>query len=242
MRRLTAHIFALVVLVVLCRLGLWQLDRAAYKTGLDEAASRSAALPASDLGMLRASDARPWRFVTIAPAALDLTRVWLLDNRVQGGKPGYEAFVTYEDGRRRLLVSAGWIGPYVDRGRIPDITFDLPPEPIEARIVPFPETAVSGLTDPGAPESLGDGLTRVQRLDQAMAPAGADGAIALITTTPLVAAGRVHMPEPRFTAAKHRAYAVQWFAMAVLFTLLYLRAQFGRRATRMENSGKEERS
>ena len=233
MRRVIAHVFAALVLFVLCRLGLWQLDRAAFKADLADEAARSAAAAPVDIADIDAAGDALWRTVRLNPTKLVYRPIWLLDNRVHDGQPGYEVFVRYQGERQELLVSAGWIGPYLDRTRVPSLTFEKPKSPLTAKIVPLPGATVQGLTRAVPAEKLATNLWRVQSLTKLTgtntSPTPKAGRlVALIASEPLVAGGRRHLPEPRFTAAKHRAYAVQWFAMAAIFAPLYVWAQFFR--------------
>lgn len=234
MRRVIAHGFAALVLFVLCRLGLWQLERAEFKAGLAADAARAAAAAPVDLAGVSSPRDALWRTVRVDPDNIVTTPIWLLDNRVHDGQPGYEVFIRYATADRALLLSAGWVGPFLDRERVPSLKLELPRTPLLATVVPLPGTTVGGLTRPGPPEQLDATLWRVQSLMQltggetsARLPRP-DPQVALIAADPLVAGARRHLPEPRFTAAKHRAYAVQWFIMAAIFLPLYLWAQFFR--------------
>lgn len=235
MRRVMAHLFAALVLFVLCRLGLWQLQRAEFKSGLAAEAARAAATAPVDLARISIPRDALWRTVRLDREHVVATPVWLLDNRVHDGQPGYEVFVRYETANRALLLSAGWVGPFLDRERVPSLNFELPSSPLLATLVPLPGATVAGLTRRVPAERLDAKLWRVQSLTQLTGDTPGpeprpDPEVALIAAEPLVAGARHHLPEPRFTAAKHRAYAVQWFVMAAVFVPLYLWAQFFRGA------------
>lgn len=222
--RWIAHAVALAVLVVLCRLGLWQLDRASYKQQIeaDIRASRTAVpapLPRS------ADELRPWRRYTLAQLDLaDTQPIYLLDNRVVDGAAGYDAFTKETIGAVEYLVGLGWLAAPPTRTEIPDIRLEAARGPLTFLAAPAPSTGMN-LAATTPPEPLAPAVWRIQDL-AALEPEGdAPRLLVLLAEQPLLAGARYHAPEIRFTEAKHRAYAAQWFIMAAVFCVLYYRLQ-----------------
>lgn len=100
---------------VMIALGVWQLERAAWKERLLADYAAAAALPALDLDPLLDGDPAPpplaFRRVLVTCAAQDLAPEWR-GARSRAGQAGYAAFVPCRPGAGglagRILVNAGW--------------------------------------------------------------------------------------------------------------------------------------
>lgn len=221
--RLLPTLAVAALLPLLLGLGVWQLERAAYKRALVEAhAQRSADRPVNSLPLV--VEAAAWRYRRAEFAGhLDTGRALLLDNRTHRGMAGYHLLLPLRlDDGRTLLVNLGWAPLGLDRDHLP---------PVPTRDGPL---VVRGLLDlpPAAGLQLGpegpeaQGWPRVlQRLDLA-ALADALGHPLL----PLVLLeqesgdpGLVRDWRPATIGpARHTAYAVQWFALALALLVIYL--------------------
>jgi len=99
-------------------LGVWQLQRAAYKQTLIDAYF-------DQLGGL------PQSIAENAPTPADFTRVrlrgryeqaqLLLDNQVSGGQPGYWVYSPFTAADATWIVNRGWIAAPPQRGTLPDV-------------------------------------------------------------------------------------------------------------------------
>jgi surfeit locus 1 family protein len=207
------------------RLGLWQLDRAAQKTALQEAQDTQRALPPLPAAVLaRASAAAPaqWqRTVTLQGRWLAQHTVYL-DNRQMNGRPGFYALTPLQlsDGSA-VLVQRGWLARNADeRARI-----ELP-------ALPVGEVAVTGRIAP-APARLyefsgeASGVIRQNLRLDAFARETAltlrPFTVVQEDTSPPAADGLLRQwPQPVAGADKHRGYAFQWFALSALIIGLYV--------------------
>ena len=228
---------AIAAAMLTARLGLWQLDRAAQKTALQQTLQQQRALP----HLLQAQLAREAADV---PAQLHrivrLQGRWLaahtvfLENRQMNGQPGFYAVTPLQlnDGSA-VLVQRGWVPrDLMDRTRVV-----APPPPdgvvqVAGRIAPGPARlyefegaasgairqnldAVSFARETGLPLRP---LAVVQEND-AGTPANIDGLLR-------------QWPQPTTGVEKHYGYAFQWFALCALIIGLYVWYQVIRPARR----------
>lgn len=234
---------ALLVCGVTARLGFWQLDRAAQKTGLHDRQIERRALPPLDAAQWPATAAAA---EPLHERAIALRGEWLgagtvyLDNRQMHARPGFYVVTPLRLADGRVVpVQRGWVPrDSQDRQRLPPLHTPAGAQTVHGRLVAAP----SRLYDFG---DAGQGLIR-QNLDldahgralgvrlepwsvQQTDPVGADDA-------PLLR----DWPEPAVDVAKHHGYAAQWFALSALCAGLYvwfqlLRPQLRRQRRRTES-------
>lgn len=223
------------VVLVLCPcliwLGAWQLDRAAAKNSLFSNYQLQATLPAVDLSnnLLKSAATLQWRAIRARGQYFGPNI--LLDNRVRDGRVGYDVYTPFQTGAAAVLVARGWIPAPADR--VPPSLLARPQGEYELRghVGPAPWVGIN-LKDAAVIERFSGELLRVQHidfdlLDQALDrnlerfvvyldPAARDG---YDRTWPVATSG----------ASKHTAYAVQWFAMACVLLVLYIKINLERR-------------
>jgi surfeit locus 1 family protein len=227
--------FALVTLAALAmalltaRLGLWQLDRAAEKTAMQEAIEQrqqQSALHGAAVLPSEASQAAALhhRRIELSGRWADMHTVYL-DNRQMDGRPGFFVVtpLLLDDGRA-LLVQRGWIArDSTERTRI-----ELPAAPagrvtVAGRIAPAPARLY---------EFGGDAAGRIRQNLDIDAFARETGLrlvpLSLLQTPPVSPADglRREWPVPASGVSKHHGYAFQWFGLSVLVVVLYVWFQF----------------
>lgn len=225
---------AVAVLATTVSLGSWQLRRADEKAAAQ--AARDAALAAPPLrpgGGVLGADALEGRRVELV-GRFEPARTLLLDNRTYKGVAGFHVLtpLRLDDGGRVVMVLRGWVARDVrDRTRVPafptpDGTVRLEGLATAALPQPMLLSRDTGERDRGSPI--------LQHLDldawrRAQAP---DALPVVVRQTSDTGDGLVRdWPLPGSGVDKHRAYAAQWFAMALATALLWWR--FGlRRAGR----------
>lgn len=211
-------LLTLVLLPVLVSLGFWQLSRAEEKQTIQQSWEHQQALPPEPLEHWSAGQAN--RRVVVS-GEFDDRAEWLLENRILDGRLGYEVVMPLRTASGLLLVNRGWVAageyradnPVIDtpRGEL-RLTGTLK-TPSDSRFIEQSDTgAVSWpyrlleLDTALMSAQLGEPLdTRVLLLD-------ADSPAALT----------VNWLPVNMSAAKHQGYAVQWFAMALALSLLWL--------------------
>lgn len=213
------------LLPLLTGLGLWQLERAAFKQRVQ-----------AELDHLQEAPALRLRSVLEAPETLRYRRVLvrgryqpqyqiLIDNRVHQGQAGYHVLTPLhiEGGDVRVLVNRGWVALGPDRAHLPRI--ETPATVVEVEgVASLPQTGGFRL---GSARPAGSGWQPVwQYLDSAeyarhtpflMQPA-------VILLDPASPAGGFVRQWARLDAGihTHQGYAFTWFALAVALAAIYL--------------------
>lgn len=201
-------------------LGFWQLHRADEKRALLEVhAGRAAADPVPFAGIKARADNDYLRVVVTGK--IDNERVFLVDNRVRHGRPGYEVVspLRTDDGRW-LLVNRGWIQAGLDRRVLPVV----PPLTGEVKLTGYL------YRNPGKPFSLGDDQWQPGRWPQIVQHVEPERleerlGVDLFPYSLRLEASASPGLEPgweivNLPPSTHIGYAVQWFALAA--TLLVL--------------------
>lgn len=214
-----------VLLPLMVSLGFWQLRRGDEKAALQALYdAREQQAPVSLASLAPDGDVQ-YRQVNMR-GRYDNAHVFLLDNRIYQGQPGYEAIVpVVGDDGVVVMVNRGWIAQGTSRQALPAVTV------IEG------EVSISGSVyqQVGTPVVLGaqqdtTGWPRVvETLDvmQMASLAGFTDATRVFPHTVRVAQGVKgalvrYWPVLSTTPERHYGYAVQWFAMATALVLLYL--------------------
>lgn len=224
-------LFTLLMLPLLTGLGFWQLQRADEKAEI--AASWEHRQSQSPLPLERLWQEPP-EALSYLPVALSGVfreeEYFLLDNRIYGGRFGYEVLAVLEldDGKGLALVNRGWLAGDPSRRELPAVP------PVNGRV----EVTGYVYVPPGAPyllaeQQMGSGWPRLLQ------------AVEMEKIRPLVSGGsgdqvfpyaiRIAAGEPgalvvdwqvvNVSPEKHGAYALQWFTMAaVLFIFFVVRS------------------
>ena len=237
-----AFLATLAVVALCLRLSWWQLERAEEKRLWLAAQEEKARQPAADLPALLADPAPLHRQAAVS-GKLDNTHNVLLDNRIRNGIAGYHLLTPLQTRDNQwVLINRGWLPRGARREQLPEIPA------INGRITvagtvyrPSRETFVLQ----NAPLPDNQWPLRVQKVDfDAIGEKlGVELAPFEIRVRPDLALGG-HPPLPRpwqdiapMGPDKHKAYALQWFALAMAALLIYVAAAVrNRRKTREEHS------
>lgn len=218
-------LLAMLVAAGLARLGVWQLDRAAYKTELLQRHAARSRLPAVALAALPAVATEAADRPVADQGHYDDHYTFLLDNQVRAGRMGFHVLTLFRTSMGgAVLVDRGWIPAGSQRNERPLLS---PPRSTVLRgQVHVPQQAavhlytlrydrlrrldyLPALDLPVLAQALRLPLVPyVVRLD----PVADDG---FVRDWVVVADGRMG-PE------KHRAYAVQWFGLALAVVVIWL--------------------
>ena len=214
------------LLPTLLSLGFWQLDRADEKAALIDRLEARRALPAiTPQSALRLpSDERADRKV-VMDARFTPNRFVLLDNRLRGGKFGYEVVAFAEVDQLAVALNLGWVRGDPSRQTRPDV------------VLPSGVQTVSGRLYQPSGDALMLGENRL--------PAQLPGVVQQLTLSAWQDELETLLDQPIFpleirvdefesvsfdatwavvnqTPAKHQGYAVQWFTMAAALALAFL--------------------
>lgn len=211
-KKILPFVLGLVCLAVFIGLGRWQLQREAYKRALqNQADSALHALPreVAHIAALDTLEGMPVRLV----GTWQIDKTFFLDNRVHSKLPGYHVITPLKlSTGEYVLVNRGWIQGDPDRKILPAVRTNLNVLPVIGVVHPPYEKGFS----------LGDSL-REERIwqrvnvDRARAWVGSKHVAPwLVFEQGGEQDGLVRVdPEMDFGADVHRAYAMQWFGLAL---------------------------
>lgn len=245
MQRISYHLLMLCVVTLCSALGFWQLQRATEKQHLMEQIRMGQQQPLAQETLeaqLWPDGPRPAPGAILADysqyrvyGVYDPERSLLLDNRTHNGRVGYHLLTPFRllppqnaqnTPSRWILVNRGWIPAPRLRTDLPDFQTPLLPVSLQVQVRPVTEGALQ--TEPGSGWPL-----RIQQL--AMAE------LSPLTGHPLphyeFRLTDKHQPgvqvaqpgEPNMQPRQHKGYAIQWFALAVVLTLLWSRPLWWRK-------------
>jgi surfeit locus 1 family protein len=231
-RNTGAIVAAIIGILILLGLGVWQLQRLSWKEGLLAAiAERLAAPPVSLAEALAAGDAgRDVEFLKVAARGRFLHASEKLMFASFEGKPGFSVITPF--------VSDDGIAVLVDRGMVPESLRDTktraegnPQGPVEITGIVRRER----LRNPFSPDNDAEGNLWFWWDVPAMLGASdlpSEVRVAPFTVQALPGAGDAGLPRPERPEAPYRnnhlGYAITWFSLAVVLAViafLFVRGQ-----------------
>jgi surfeit locus 1 family protein len=207
-------------------LGNWQSRRAeeklAAQRSLDTlAAAAPVQLPATPV----AASEYAGRRVVVVGEYVPVHTV-LIDNRVHRGVAGYHVVTPMRigDGPLHVLVNRGWVAAGPRRDRLPDVGAPAGSQRIEGLAVAQGRPAYE-LAPDDAPGPVRQHLD----LDRVAAVSGLRLQPIIVQQTGAAPDGLVRAWErPDAGVNTHRAYAVQWYGLAILTAVVYVALGFKR--------------
>jgi surfeit locus 1 family protein len=211
---------------VFVALGNWQSRRAEEKLAAQRSADALAAaapvrLPPSPVAASEYSGRRVIVAGEYVPA-----RTVLIDNRVHKGVAGYHVVMPLriEGGPLHVLVNRGWVAAGPRRDRLPDVGAPVGSQRIEGLAVAQsrPPYALARDEAPGPVRQHLD-------IDRVATESGLRLQPIVVQQTGAVPDGLVRAWErPDAGVNTHRAYAVQWYGLAILTAVVYVALGFKR--------------
>ena len=199
--------------IIFLMLARWQLDRAGEKL------ERERAFQAAGTRTSLSDTLNTFTRVELY-GELDRERHFLLDNRVHLGRPGVHVLTPFRTDSGTVLVNRGWL-PLMDRRELPAVPTETGPLTLRGHLQPFPAAGVQlGEADRLVTDRWPQ-LVTYPNQDAFGAALEVDKSGGLSTwllyldaDSPAGFEGRDWKP---YTMGpdKHRAYALQWFALAV---------------------------
>lgn len=205
-------LLALVFIFVFCRLGFWQLSRAAQKRELQSALEQRLAVAPRALAELNVDSLQPYLPVTISGSLIEQKNI-LLVRQFYRGQLGVEVIspIRLASDNRLLLVSRGWSSidkvpqiPAVSGQQTLSGTVYIDPGPTF-----FQQAAIAETVWPLELRQLDIELA-ASYYNEPLLPY----IVRLYPDSP--GALQAHWPRPTVAAGNHRSYALQWFGMAAL--------------------------
>jgi cytochrome oxidase assembly protein ShyY1 len=228
---LTVAMIALAALAI--ALGNWQRHRADEKSAAAALAAAAARQAPLDLAAAGSDVGAALYRIVHGSGEYDATHAVFIDNKVRGGRPGYEVVTPFRlaPGKRYVLVDRGWVAQGPTRQQLPSVQTPAGVVEIKGRATLPPKRYLELEADTGT------GALR-QNLD--IERIAASSGLALL---PFVVeqTDPVNPPDdllrewspPDFGIERHLSYMVQWYSLATLTIVLWLALNWRRR---VENS------
>ena len=210
---------AIVAIAVFVAAGNWQRGRMNQKLALRAQVEAAEALP--PVPFPRTDDWPAWRYrAVVATGTFDAARQILLDNKVRGGRAGFEVVtpLALSDGRF-VLVNRGWVAGGATRAELPSVPPPAGVVAVQARINVPPAGYLELAHEPVAgPVWQNLDLARYSRATGlALVPVVLEQAAVARDDT----LAR-DWPAPDLGVDKHRVYMMQWYAFAATAAGLWL--------------------
>jgi surfeit locus 1 family protein len=222
-------LLTLAAVVAFVNLGRWQWNKGDLRA--QEAAQfAQGSGTAEPLADRRLEEVRRFQRVSVT-GTLDPAHQFLLDNRTNQGRPGYEVLTPlYPGNGDTILVNRGWVPFSGFREKLPDVSFESGGEvEITGRVDELPvEGLASGHAAPDekAPWPKVTSYPTPMELAQALGR-HVESRIVLLDADAPNGYVRTWQP-PGLTAGRHWSYGVQWYAFAALAVALWLILGFRR--------------
>ena len=225
MRRIAGKPILMIAAVLIClgmlRLGVWQLDRAEQKQAMfDRLTERQEQEPLS----LNSVDGKmPWLDQVYRPATLQgyylPQNSILIDNQVHQSRPGYRLITPAQTpAGQTVMVDRGWLAAGPRRDQLPAYTTPAGSLDLRGRLVR--PIAAAPLWNDEHPVFSG-AVWQHLALDVYRAETGLEPIPLVLELAPDSQPQANLVREWRSPAkrdvSRHKAYALQWFAMAVVF-------------------------
>jgi len=221
------------LLPLLLALGIWQLGRSdEKKVFLEQQAKGLASAEIIQLSTAVKEDVNRLRYKKVqATGHYDHAHQFLLDNQISEGKAGYFVITPFflQGETQAVLVNRGWVPLNKDRTVLPDLQIKDDQAVVRGRINSFPSVGIklAGAEIPtdGWPSVVQviDSQVLAKKLTYSLFPFQLEldkdlpeGFEREWKTTTIM------LPE------QHTAYAIQWFALALTLTILFIGYSFKR--------------
>ncbi|MFW2372240.1 MAG: SURF1 family protein [Gammaproteobacteria bacterium] len=213
----------LVFLYLLISLGQWQLDRAEYKTNIENLVKERKDLPPIVLNMAPAGIDERMYLPVKTHGTFDSNHQIFLDNRVVKHQAGYDVYTPLlRENAPALLVKRGWVKMGRTRQNLPDINIDNVYTDI-AGILNKPPSHGLILSDNANQYQQWPALAQFIDLDEIESILGYPLYPMILVLDGQHESALHQQPiAMNMNSAKHHGYAFQWFALATTLTIIYL--------------------
>lgn len=224
---LIATVITVVVILILVKLGFWQLDRAEQKQALfddyQQHQLQGEAEPLARLANMSPETDR-FRYVSVQ-GQFQKQPLFFLDNRVENSQVGYHIiglFTPDVNPEAAVPVNLGWVAAPVSRQDLPDITLPHGQQAITGFIY-FPSD--NRFTENTYETQFDNGRIRVQAFQPATVAQQRNLALTpylLLLETPNDMGWQRNWEPQVMTPEKHQGYALQWFSLALACLVIFV--------------------
>ncbi len=217
----------LTLLALLCSLGTWQLSRSEEKRSfLEQQALGSASAEIIDLSKFIGIDVTKLRYKkTQATGHYDIAHQFLIDNQFSTGKVGYLVLTPFilQGEATGVLVNRGWVPLNPDRTVLPELDIKDEFTVVSGRINNFPSVGIK-LAGAEIPTNSWPSVLQVvdvevlaKKLSYPLLPFQIE-----LDQDQKAGFKREWLATTVMLPEQHIAYAIQWFALALTLTILFI--------------------
>jgi len=217
----------LCLLPLLLALGIWQLGRSDEKRHfLQQQEQGAASAEIIQLSADTENDVERLRYKkAIATGHYDQAHQFLIDNQISAGKVGYLVLTPFvlQGEAKAILVNRGWVPLNRDRSVLPDVSITNEQTVITGRINRFPSVGIK-LAGAEIPTDSWPSVTQVvdtavlaKKLAYPLFPFQLE-----LDKDQQAGFKREWQTTAVMLPEQHTAYAIQWFALAITLTILFI--------------------
>ncbi|TRW96467.1 SURF1 family protein [Candidatus Methylobacter oryzae] len=214
------------LLAVLIALGMWQLDRAEQKRVFLKAQEQAAATETLHLSSAVENSIEGLRYRNVeATGRYDVAHQFLIDNQISDGKVGYFVLTPFilTGETKAVLVNRGWIPLNKDRSIPSGLEVKQAEAIIAGRINNFPSVGIK-LAGAEIPTEGWPSIVQVVDINVLARKLGYSLLPFQIELAKELPDGykREWHTSTIMQPEQHTAYAIQWFALALTLTILFI--------------------
>lgn len=224
---LVATVITVLAIVVMVKLGFWQLERAEQKRQLfsdyEQQKSEDEAIPFAKLKQVSPESDR-FRYVEVTGQFLQQP-VFFLDNQIEKGIVGYEVIALFQpraNSQTNLPVNMGWLPAPKSRKVLPEVSIPQGMKQLTGFLY-FPSD--NPFTTNTYETDLTAGTIRIQQFQPAAVAKQLDIALTnsvLLLETPEGIGWQRDWKPQVMSPEKHQGYALQWFSLAIACLVIFL--------------------
>jgi len=216
----------LCLLPMLIALGMWQLDRSEQKRAFLKEQEQALATETLHLSATIEHNTEALRYRNVeVTGRYDVAHQFLIDNQISDGKPGYFVLTPFilTGETKAVLVNRGWIPLNQNRSILPDLQINKAEAIIAGRINHFPSVGIK-LAGAEIPTEGWPSVVQVVDSDVLAKKLGYSLFQFQIELAKKLPDGykREWHTSTIMQPEQHTAYAIQWFALALTLTILFI--------------------
>jgi len=216
----------LCLLPMLIALGMWQLDRSEQKRAFLKEQEQALATETLHLSATIEHNTEALRYRNVeVTGRYDVAHQFLIDNQISDGKAGYFVLTPFilTGETKAVLVNRGWIPLNQDRSILPDLQINNAEAIITGRINHFPSVGIK-LAGAEIPTEGWPSVVQVVDSDVLAKKLGYSLFQFQIELAKKLPDGykREWHTSTIMQPEQHTAYAIQWFALALTLTILFI--------------------
>ncbi|MDD1605169.1 MAG: SURF1 family protein [Methylococcaceae bacterium] len=214
------------LLSLLLSLGAWQLNRAQQKRDFLQQQAQSQTIETARLSTAIGNNVETLRYRKLeAVGHYDVEHQFLIDNQISEGKVGYFVLTPFilQGENKAVLVNRGWIALNSDRSHLPDVSMVAEPTTISGRANSFPSVGIK-ITGAEIPTDNWPSVVQVVNSEILAKKLGYPLFAFQLELNKELPNGfkREWHTTTIMQPEQHTAYAVQWFALALTLTVLFI--------------------